>query len=275
MVGFMKDRVLSMATALAGAWTTLYTAGMPAAIRRTRRNEIASDLWEYCAEVTHGDRSHKHAAAEILLRLFLGMPDDIFWRWETQVNTTTAQGEMPRWLNATELGLPLSAVVLYVAASFSSGLNDTAVAIAIRESAFWFPAILTIHIVSICAFIGFATMVDLRVLGWTLKRTPVLEVGESLLPLAMGGFAVVLFSGGFIYLADAVRYSHNTFFNLKVLLLFVGGLNAWITHRRVFKRSHEWSEAGSIPARDRMAAGLSLLFWGLLIVSSRLTAFSA
>jgi hypothetical protein len=272
MVSGMNSRILSAATALTGA--SLYTAVMPTALRQTRRNEIASDLWECCADVAHGEQSHRHDALEILARLFLGIPDDLCWRWENQMSTTTTQPGIPSWLNMTELGLPLSAVTLYFAAAFSPGLNETSVAIAIRESAFLFPAILTIHIVAICAFVGFAAMVDLRMLGWTLKRTPVVEVGESLLPLAMGGFAVVLFSGIFIYLADAVRYSHNTFFNVKVLLLFIGGLNAWGTHRRVFTYSGAGAESSALPLRYRIAAGASLLFWGLLIVSSRLTAFS-
>lgn len=271
----MNSRLLSMVTALAGTWTTIYTAGMPQPVRQSRRNEIASDLWECCAEVARGDQQVGHAAAEILTRLFLGIPDDIFWRWEKHMNATSTQGQVPRWVNATSMALPLSAVGLYFAMAFANGLNETSMSIAIRESLYIFPAILTLHVIGICAFIGFAAMVDLRVLGWTLKRTPVIEVGESLLPWAMGGFALVFFSGAFIYMSEPLRYSHSSFFNLKLISLFVGGLNAWIGYRRVFRHSSAWQVAGQIPSRDRIAAVFSLLVWGLVIVAGRGIGFAS
>jgi hypothetical protein len=271
----MNSRLLSMVTALAGTWTTIYTAGMPQPVRQIRRAEIASDLWECCAEVARGEQRVGHAAAEILARLFLGIPDDIFWRWEKHMNTTSTQGQVPGWLTTTSLGLPLSAVALYVAMAYANTLKETSMAVAIRESTYIFPVILTIHVIGICAFIGFAAMVDLRVLGWTLKRTSIIEVGQSLLPWAMGGFAIVFVSGAFIYLADPLRYSHNSFFNLKLISLFVGGLNAWIGYRRVFRHSSAWQTAGQTPSRDKIGAIFSLVVWGLLIVAGRGIGFAS
>jgi Protein of unknown function (DUF3738) len=61
-------------------WTWLYTWHMAAAFRETRRAEIESDLWE-CgreADAMHGVGSALH----MLLRLLLGMPDDVGWRVE-------------------------------------------------------------------------------------------------------------------------------------------------------------------------------------------------
>jgi len=275
MVARMNSRVLSIVTSLVGAWTAIYTTGMPRTLRETRRNEIASDLWECCANVARGGQSVRHAAAEVLARLFLGIPDDIFWRWENEMNTTSTNGHIPLWINTTGLGIPLSALAVYLAAAFSNTLNDSTVAVTIRDSRYIFPALLSVHVIAICAFIGAAAMVDLRMLGWTFKRTPVLEVGQSVLPWAMGGFALLLASGAFAYLAEPARLTHNIFFNLKIGMLAVGGLNAWASHRRVFRHSGEWDQAGRIPGRDRLAAAFSLLIWGLLIVSGQLTGFAA
>jgi hypothetical protein len=271
----MSSRLLSMVTALAGTWTAIYTAGMPHPLRQIRRNEIASDLWECSAEVARGEQRVGHAAAEIIARLFLGIPDDIFWRWEKHMNATSTQGQVPRWVNASSMALPLSVVGLYFVMAFSGTLNEASIGVTIRESAYMFPVILTIHVIGICAFIGFAAMVDLRVLGWTLKRTSVIEVGESLLPLAMGGFAVVFISGAFIYMADPVRYAQNSFFNLKLISLFVGGLNAWIGYRRVFRHASAWQDSGRVPAGARIGAIFSLLVWGLVIVAGRGMGFAS
>lgn len=264
-----------MAAELAGVWTRFYTLGMPQTAQQTRRREIASDVWECLAEVAHGERRSRDAAVEILARMFLGIPDDILWRLEYQMNATSTRGPVPLWVNATGLLLPLTALALYSAGSFSKFLNDSSIAIAIRESAWIFPALLTLHGIAICAFIGFAALVDMRILGWTLRRTPVFEIGQSLLPWAMSGFAVVVLSGVFVYLAEPARFAANTFFQIKVLMLFLGGLNAWACYRRVYQRATEWDKAGQVPRGARIACGFSLAFWTLLVVAGQLTPFSS
>jgi len=274
MVPDMSTRLLSMTAFLAGAWATLYTAGLADPVRQTRRREIASDVWECCAEVGCGERRSGAAAAEILVRLFLGIPDDILWRWEYQMNTST-NGPVPWWLNATGLGVSLSALGLYFAASLSALTSGSSLSIAIRDSVWIFPTILTVHVIAICAFVGFAAMVDLRVLGWTLRRTPVMDVGQSLLPWVTGGLAVVIISGAFIYMSDPMRYAGNSYFDVKIGMLLVGGLNAWACHRRVYQRATEWDQAGHVPARTRIASGFSLALWALIIVAGRLIAFGA
>src|SRR5207244_11858139 len=63
------------------AWTRLYTSGLPPAVRNRRRGEIDSDLWEWCAD----QGSEPRGAMHLLLRLVLGMPDDVAWRVELGV----------------------------------------------------------------------------------------------------------------------------------------------------------------------------------------------
>jgi uncharacterized protein (TIGR03435 family) len=61
-------------------WTWLYTWRMPPASREMRRAEIESDLWESQSDATGGDGLG--AALHILLRLLIGIPDDLGWRLE-------------------------------------------------------------------------------------------------------------------------------------------------------------------------------------------------
>jgi hypothetical protein len=72
--------MLRLAHGLVRFWTTLYTSGMPDALRDARRAEIESDLWE-----SRHDRrpaSDVSVAAQMLLRLLRGLPDDLLWRLE-------------------------------------------------------------------------------------------------------------------------------------------------------------------------------------------------
>jgi hypothetical protein len=59
-------------------WTRIYTCGLPPLSRDVRRAEIESDLWESQHDPDRG--SGPGAAGHVLLRLLLGLPDDVFWR---------------------------------------------------------------------------------------------------------------------------------------------------------------------------------------------------
>ena len=76
----MSAPLTSTAAALVRAWTWLYTSRLPAFVRDGRRQEIDSDLWEF----SH-DRYAEHdvtVATQILVRLLLGIGDDVMWRIE-------------------------------------------------------------------------------------------------------------------------------------------------------------------------------------------------
>jgi len=61
-------------------WTRCYTVGMLPEFRETRRAEIESDLWE-CQSAASEDL-RLGASLQVLLRLLIGIPDDIGWRVE-------------------------------------------------------------------------------------------------------------------------------------------------------------------------------------------------
>ena len=60
-------------------WTWLYTSRMPPVVRETRRAEIESDLWEFQCDA---EDPRLASALHILLRLLIGVPDDLGWRVE-------------------------------------------------------------------------------------------------------------------------------------------------------------------------------------------------
>ena len=74
----MMSRILELAIAVVRMWTRLYTARMPPGLGAARRAEIESDLWEF-----HQDRITRrglHPIVHVLVRLVLGIPDDLCWR---------------------------------------------------------------------------------------------------------------------------------------------------------------------------------------------------
>jgi hypothetical protein len=74
----MTRLLLWLAVAAVRTWTRVYTCDMPPLARDIRRAEIESDLWEGLHDPDRG--SGPSAAGQMLLRLVLGVPDDLLWR---------------------------------------------------------------------------------------------------------------------------------------------------------------------------------------------------
>ncbi len=83
---------MNVAKACVRVWTWLYTQGLPADERSARRDEIESDLWEFQCDVA-GENSLV-STFHLLLRLLIGMPDDLGWRMEqaSVIGTLTQRG---------------------------------------------------------------------------------------------------------------------------------------------------------------------------------------
>src|SRR5437870_4866961 len=83
----MNDRLLTLAVAIARAWTWLYTLPLEPSTQHTRRAEIASDLWEFLHDCSRSESGGRRAA-DVLARTLLGIPDDVCWSGEQLLNRT-------------------------------------------------------------------------------------------------------------------------------------------------------------------------------------------
>src|SRR5436189_268540 len=70
---------------------------------------------------------------------------------------------------------------------FCEWLAATPGSIALHESRYMFLIVLTVHVLTLCVLVGTAVMLDLRLLGLTLRRVPASEVMARLLPLTGPG----------------------------------------------------------------------------------------
>ena len=65
---------------------------------------------------------------------------------------------------------------------FCEWLSNTPWSTAIHESRYGYSLLESVHVLTLCLFLGMAVMLDLRLLGVTMRRTAVSEVVEQLLP---------------------------------------------------------------------------------------------
>ena len=78
---------------------------------------------------------------------------------------------------------------------FAQWLAETPGSIALHESLFMYPLIESVHVLTLCVFVGMSVMLDLRLLGVTLRRVPVTDITRRLLPWMFAGFVVMVITG--------------------------------------------------------------------------------
>jgi hypothetical protein len=158
--------------------------------------------------------------------------------------------------------------------AFSEWLASTSGSVALHESLYMYPLVESVHVLTLCIFVGLAAILDLRLMGVTLKRTPVSEVARRLLPWMIGGFVVMVVTGVLLFYAIPIRSWHNIFFRFKLILLVLAGLNAWVFHARIWRSVTDWDLVPVTPRAARLAGAASLLLWAMIIVSGRMIAYN-
>ena len=101
-------------TAVRG-WVGFYTLGLPAPMRERRRAEVAGDLADETLDaIRHGDRSGLFG--QRLVRLVLGIPADLSWRFiDAPPTARQFYGPTP-WVPLTRWTLALTGTVALIAA---------------------------------------------------------------------------------------------------------------------------------------------------------------
>lgn len=153
-------------------------------------------------------------------------------------------------------------------------VDNTPWSIALLESYWVWPLLESTHVLCLAVFVGTAIVNDLRLLGWSLKGVPVSEVTGRILPWTRGSFVVMVVTGVALFYSDPVYYYHNMFFRFKMVLLVFAGLNAFLFHRRIHQSVKDWDHLDVLPKAARRAGLLSLIAWGLIVVSGRFVAYN-
>ena len=152
-------------------------------------------------------------------------------------------------------------------------LDSTRLNAALRQSNWAFPALDTIHTLGIVLVAGAIMLVDLRLLGLGLRGVSIPQLVRRIVPATLGGFALMLVSGGLLFSSEAVKMYHSPAFRIKLLLLGLAGLNALIFHLTIYRNAARWNSQPA-PWRARLAGLLSLVFWIAIIAAGRAIAYA-
>jgi uncharacterized membrane protein len=157
---------------------------------------------------------------------------------------------------------------------FCQWLAETRGSVALHESLYMYPLLESAHVLTLMLFVGGTVLLDLRLLGATLRAVPVTELLDRLLPWIKAGFAVMVVTGVLLFYAIPVRTYQSIFFRAKLVMLLAAGLNVFLFNRRVRRNVAEWDLARVPPRAARTAAALSLALWAGIIVAGRMIAYN-
>src|SRR5262249_54912619 len=136
-----------------------------------------------------------------------------------------------------------------------------------------FPIIECIHIYSMVSLIGLLAAFDMRLMGFAIsghaRKRPVPELASVVLRWIWLPIAVNFITGVLMFVPNAVTYSANSAFQLKILLVVLGlGF-----HLPIVVKAAKWEDATEAAVGMKVVSALFVLIWFGVIVSSRWIAY--
>jgi hypothetical protein len=137
-----------------------------------------------------------------------------------------------------------------------------------RDVAFMFPTMETLHFLGLSALVGSIAIVDLRILG--VGRAMPFGPMLRLIPLAVAGLVINIVSGFFMFTTDPYMYWPNPAFRIKMVLVLIAAANAlWF----MVAEQRKIAALGIDERPDtsaRVVALVSIMLWILIILLGRL-----
>lgn len=138
----------------------------------------------------------------------------------------------------------------------------------IQRSRWSFAVVETLHIMALAVLLGTFVIVDLRLLGFGMRRQSVNEVARQFGPWSWVSLGFMVATGIPMYLSEAIRLASSTPFFYKMLFLSL----AVGFHLTIHKKA-TISVAGPSSVLAKLAASLSLICWLAVALAGRAIAF--
>ena len=156
--------------------------------------------------------------------------------------------------------------------SYLLWLSRTGPAVWGRESdSIWaYPTILFLHTLGLSLLVGFATAIDLRILGYS--RALPLGSLRRVFRIVWTGFWINAASGTMLLIMTPAKLANPTF-DIKLACVALGVVTTLWIRSEVFGVAPAVGAASQVSTLGRVLAAGSLFLWAAAIVAGRLTAY--
>jgi Family of unknown function (DUF6644) len=160
-------------------------------------------------------------------------------------------------------------------ANFLQWLHDTQISTTMRESIWAEPLVETIHVLTLTLFLGFAVLLDLRLLGVCMRRRKMSEVLQQLNPFLFIGFTIMVVTGLLLFTGDPPAFWNAWwFFRAKMVFLVLAGLNVLIFNATIGRSVAQWDLSPKTPRAAKVAAVVSIVLWVAIVAAGRAIAYA-
>jgi hypothetical protein len=135
--------------------------------------------------------------------------------------------------------------------------ESTAISKAISTSSWAFAVIESVHLLALAVIGGAVLLLDLRFLGFGLRRQSIREVSREAQPWFLGSFAVMLVTGFALFVSEPTKCYYSTPFWVKMSSLALATLFTFTVRRRVSLAD----ETRVQPLVYKLVALVSLTLW--------------
>ncbi len=153
-------------------------------------------------------------------------------------------------------------------------LQETSLAVHIRDSLFAFPLIESTHVIGLTLVFGTIAIIDLRLLGLASTNRPFQRLAADTLKWTWVAFAVSALTGSLMFITNATVYYHNAYFRAKIALLALAAFNMLVFEVTTRRSVAQWDRDSSAPPLGRAVAAVSLVIWISVIVTGRMIGFT-
>ena len=153
---------------------------------------------------------------------------------------------------------------------FFEWCENTAVGNAIRSSLWLFPVIESFHLLALALLGGAVLLVDLRLLGFLLRRQPVAQLARDAQPWLVGGLVAMVTSGVLLFTSESVKCYYSSAFRTKMMFLLPAIVFTLTVRRKVTMAD----ETRVRPLWSKLVAMVSVTLWSVVGASGRWIGFS-
>jgi Family of unknown function (DUF6644) len=152
-------------------------------------------------------------------------------------------------------------------------VETTPLAIFISQSAYGFSALDMVHVAAISVVFGMIAVLDLRLSGVAFADFSVTDLSRQVLPWTWAAFVLAAITGLLMFIGQAVKYSVNFAFLVKISLMVLAALNMLVFHFVTFRGVGKWDYGVAMPWSVRLAGALSVIIWIAVAAYGRSTAY--
>jgi len=157
---------------------------------------------------------------------------------------------------------------------FLEWLQASSLAVFIHQTKWAFTTIEVVHVFAISLVIATIAIVDLRLLGLGSTQRPFTELARHVLPVTWVAFGVAAIAGLLLFISQATGYFANTVFWIKMAIIILAGINMLIFEFITVRGVRDWDVKPTPPLPAKLAGGISLTCWVLVVVFGRWTGFT-